>query len=134
MNFADKPEKSGEEILVVEDSRVQAAAVSKMLIEEGDTGESASDGLDGLSVLALSRPDLIISDVWMPRMNGYEFCRTLKTDGTLKDIPVILLTSMSSFRNILEGLNAGADYYLTKPYSKDLLLGMVKSIVSGSLQ
>ncbi len=81
-------------------------------------------------MLAGLRPDLVISDVWMPGMNGYELCRALKNDKTAKNIPIILLTSVSKFENILNGLNAGADYYLTKPYSKSLLLSMVKSIFS----
>ena len=67
-------------------------------------------------------PDLIISDVWMPVMNGLEFCRTVKPDKGLAHIPLMLITSLSDPKDVVQGLNAGADYYLTKPYSSNLLL------------
>ena len=118
------------EILIVEDSRLQAETLAQILLQEGYTVKTAPDGLEGLSMFAQSQPNLVISDVWMPKMNGYELCRALKNDKTAKSIPIILLTSVSKFENILNGLNAGADYYLTKPYSKSLLLSMVKSIFS----
>jgi putative nucleotidyltransferase with HDIG domain len=91
---------------------------------------AARDGVEGLDALTSSRPDLIISDVWMPRLDGYGFCNTVKKDRELAHIPVILLTSLSEPKDIVKGLNAGADYYLTKPYSKSLLLSMVGSIIA----
>ncbi len=121
--------KSNKEILLVEDSKLQAASLAEMLLEAGYTTKTAYDGLEALDILLRWRPDLIISDIWMPKMNGYEFCRVLKNDNTLGDIPVILITSVSHFGNIVKGLSAGADYYLTKPYSKSLLLSMVGSIL-----
>lgn len=122
----------GREILIVEDSKLQAEALAAVLSREGYALRCARDGLDGLYALAESRPSLIISDVWMPKMNGYQLCRTLKDDASFCGIPVILLTSMSGFGDIVNGLNAGADYYLTKPYSESLLLSMVRSIFSES--
>lgn len=121
-------------ILLVEDSKLQAASLAEMLSEAGYITKTAYNGLDGLQMLSQWRPDLIISDVWMPKMNGYEFCRALNKDNTLTDIPVILVTSVSNFGNIIKGLSAGADYYLTKPYSKTLLLSMVGSIFNKSSQ
>jgi putative nucleotidyltransferase with HDIG domain len=86
--------------------------------------------MEGLHALTGSIPDLIISDIEMPRLDGYGFCNALKKDKELSHIPVILLTSMSEPKHIVEGLRAGADYYLTKPYSKSLLLAMVGSILA----
>lgn len=120
-------------ILVVEDSKLQAASLTHILQNEGYIVNIASDGVSAMSMLEESLlPDLIISDIWMPKMNGYELCRALKSNNGFNAVPFILLTSLSAFDNIVKGLNAGADYYLTKPYSKDLLLSMVKSILSGS--
>lgn len=121
---------SDKEILVVEDSRPQAEKLTGILVREGYAVRIAREGLDGLYKLTESRPNLIISDIWMPKMNGYQLCRALKDDRTLNDIPVILLTALSSFADIVKGLSAGADYYLTKPYSESLLLSMVNSILS----
>ena len=119
-------------ILIVDDSKVQLHALEEFLRQEGYLVRTASDGVDALYKLMSSSPDLIISDVQMPKMNGYEFCRVVKDDKELKRIPFILLTSLSNTEDIAKGLNAGADYYLTKPYSEDLMLFMVKSINSGS--
>ncbi len=72
------------EILIVEDSKLQAETLAQILVQEGYAVRSAPDGLEGLSMLAESRPNLVISDVWMPRMNGYELCRALKDDNTAR--------------------------------------------------
>lgn len=124
--------ENAKNIMIVEDSKIQAQSLTWILREEGYNVEVASDGANALSMLEGSLPDIIISDVWMPNVNGYELCRMLKSSSKLNTIPIILLTSMSAFDNLIEGLKAGADYYLTKPYNKDLLLNMVKSILSGS--
>ena len=117
------------EILFLEDSELQAQILTKILTKKGYAVTHAKDGLEGLYALMESRPHLIISDVWMPGMNGYEFCSAVKNDPKLRDIPIILLTSLSNMKDIVNGLNAGADHYLTKPYSETLLLSMVESIL-----
>jgi PAS domain S-box-containing protein/putative nucleotidyltransferase with HDIG domain len=118
-------------ILIAEDSKSQAKILTETLSKSGYAVTLAEDGLAGLYKLTKSKPDLVISDVWMPKMNGYELCRTLKNDRELRDIPVILLTSMSDLEDIIKGLEAGADYYITKPYDKDILLDKVALILSG---
>jgi putative two-component system response regulator len=126
--------ENGKKILLVEDSKLQASSLAEILSEAGYTTKTAYNGLEGLQMLTRWRPDLIISDVWMPKMNGYEFCKALNSDKALDNIPVILVTSVSNFGNIVKGLGVGADYYLTKPYSKTLLLSMVGSILNKSGQ
>ena len=126
----DQAAKKQEEILILEDSKPQAHGLMGILREEGYSVIAARDGVEGLHALKGSRPDLIISDIWMPRLDGYGFCEALKKDRELARIPIILLTSLSEPKDIVEGLNAGADYYLTKPYSKSLLLSMVSSIIA----
>jgi putative two-component system response regulator len=123
---------AGKRILVVEDSNAQAASLAEILTGEHYAVDLAPDGVEALRMLRKSAPHMVITDVWMPRMNGYELCTTLKQDRDLCVVPVILLTSMSSFADILKGLNSGADYYLTKPYSVDLLLSTVKLVLSPS--
>jgi PAS domain S-box-containing protein len=120
----------GRGILIVEDSRLQAEALARVLNREGYVVTAARDGVEGLSRLAETKPDLVISDVWMPNMNGYDFCRAVKKDVNLRGIPLILLTTLSDTADIVNGLVAGADYYLTKPYNHDLLLSTVASILS----
>lgn len=119
-----------EKILIVEDSALQAEILASSLIRQGYAVTTARDGLEGLHALAQSIPRLIISDIWMPKMNGLELCSAVKSNENFRDIPVILLTTLSGTIDIVNGLNAGADYYLTKPYNEELLLSMVDSILS----
>jgi len=126
----ERTAKGQERILILEDSKLQAQRLVGILKEAGYSVIAAGDGMEGLHALTGSIPDLIISDIEMPRLDGYGFCNALKKDKELSHIPVILLTSMSEPKHIVEGLRAGADYYLTKPYSKSLLLAMVGSILA----
>ncbi len=118
------------EILIAEDSKAQSVALAKILTENGYGVHAVENGLEGLYELMTIRPNLIVSDVWMPKMNGYEFCRAVKDDKNLHSIPVILLTSLSDIRDIVKGLEAGADYYLTKPYDKQVLLSAIEVILA----
>lgn len=119
-----------EKILIIEDSILQAEKLANSLIQQGYAVTTAKDGLEGLNSLAELMPRLIISDIWMPKMNGFEFCRAVKNNEDFRNIPVILLTTLSESMDIVNGLNSGADYYLTKPYSKNFLLSMVDSILN----
>jgi len=119
-----------EKILIIEDSILQAEKLANSLILQGYAVTTAKDGLEGLNTLAELMPRLIISDIWMPKMNGFELCRAVKNNEDFRNIPVILLTTLSESMDIVNGLNSGADYYLTKPYSENLLLSMVDSILN----
>ncbi len=89
----------------------------------------ASDGAEALEWVRKQKPNLILSDVNMPVMNGYEMCLALKSDPSTASIPVILLTTLSDPTSILEGLKCKADYYLTKPYESKYLLDRVQSLL-----
>ncbi|MDD3846140.1 MAG: response regulator [Syntrophorhabdaceae bacterium] len=117
-------------ICIAEDSRTQARILEEILTKRGYEVTVAENGMDGLYRVNETMPDLIISDVEMPQMNGYEFCRTIKTDGELKRIPFVLLTLLSNVRDVVKGLEAGADYYITKPYSAEALAATVESILT----
>ncbi len=128
---SDVIEESGERksILVVDDSadiRNYVVGCLDMIYSI----EVAKDGVDGLEKLEEVLPDLIISDVMMPRMDGYEFCRNVKADPRFNHIPVILLTSKASLEAKIEGLQAGSDDYLSKPFNAEELRVRVANLVS----
>ncbi len=116
-------------ILIVEDSRLQAAMLRQLLQQNGYEAVVAADGSIALELARQRPPAVVISDIVMPVMDGYATCCALKSEETLREIPVILLTSLSDPLDIVEGLQAGADYYLTKPYDSSYLLSMLSSII-----
>ncbi len=115
-------------ILVVEDSLTQAEELRYLLELKGYTVTIARTGKEALDVIASSAQDFIISDIIMPEMDGYELCKTIKSDKSFSSIPLILLTSLSSPENLLKGLESGADGFLSKPFSKNTLYDRIESI------
>ena len=93
-----------------------------MLEKHGYRVTTAGNGREALAVMAERKPGLIISDVIMPEMDGYELCRSVKGDERFRDIPVILLTSLSDPHDVIRGLECGADNFITKPYDETSLL------------
>jgi signal transduction histidine kinase len=122
------------DILVVEDSRFQAKRLREFLQRNGYEVTLAENGREGLKAAREHKPAVIISDIMMPVMDGFEMCRTVKSDIELKDIPVILLTSLSHTGDILRGLEAGADSYISKPCEGKMLLARIKTVVSSPIQ
>jgi two-component system, NtrC family, sensor kinase len=116
-------------ILIVEDSRVQAEILRHILESHGYTTAIAENGRTALELVSRKRPDLIISDVIMPVMNGYELCKEIKRDGTTRNIPLILLTALSDSRDVALALQSGADNFITKPYQSEYVLMRVKTIL-----
>src|SRR5688572_26925298 len=116
-------------ILIVDDSRTQIELLKYLLEIQEYSVTVASNGREALDVAAQNRPHLVISDIVMPVMDGYEMCNQMKETPELSDIPVILLTQLSEPEDIVRGLKARADYYLTKPYKPDYLLSKVKSVL-----
>ena len=121
----------GIEILIAEDSPTQAAQLQYILERHDYCVSVAGNGQQALDMLRKgeSRPALIISDITMPEINGYELCGEIKADERLKDIPVMLLTSLCDPQDIVRGLECGADNFLTKPYEEKLLLSRVQYIL-----
>ncbi len=117
------------EILCVEDSPTQAEQLRGLLEQHGYEVSLAADGRQALAQLAEHKPALIISDINMPEMNGYELCRRLKADERTSNIPVILLTALTNPEDVLEGLACGADSFITKPYKNDYLLDHVEQLL-----
>jgi PAS domain S-box-containing protein len=113
------------EILIIEDSLTQAEELKFILEEHQYSVTHAVNGEIGLQMLLNFTPDIIISDIMMPGMDGYTFCSTVKSTEAYKKIPVILLTSLSDPRDVIKGLECGADSFLTKPYNEDFLISRI---------
>ena len=118
------------DILIVEDSPTQAALLAETLRVRGYQTKTAANGKEALESLRRRRPDVVISDVKMPRMDGFQLCRTIKQDPDLHHLPVILLTSLSQPADLLSALEAGADFHLPKPYQGDYLAAKITELLS----
>jgi signal transduction histidine kinase len=114
------------DILVIEDSPTQAAQLQHILERNGFTVSMATNGKEALAVIAGKKPALVISDVVMPEMDGFELCRRIKADDRSRGIPVILLTSLSDPLDVIRGLECGADNFLTKPCAETYLLSRIQ--------
>ncbi|MGB4346484.1 MAG: response regulator, partial [Burkholderiaceae bacterium] len=116
-------------ILVVEDSPIQSEVLRRLLVGQAYTCELAADGAAGLVALHSTPFDLVISDITMPILDGYQMCAQIKKERALRHIPVILLTALSNPVDVIRGLNAGAEVYLTKPYDKERLLRQMRDLL-----
>ena len=121
---------SNKRILVVEDSLTQAEQLHYILEENGFKVTVANNGQEGLETLRSQTPDIVISDILMPVMDGYELCEAIKSDEAFKDIPVILLTSLSSAHDVMKSLQCGADNFIRKPYNDNYLLSRIQNILA----
>jgi diguanylate cyclase (GGDEF)-like protein len=117
------------EILIAEDSPTQAEKLRYLLEEDGYSVLVASNGRQALAEAHRRKPTLIVSDVVMPEMDGYTLCREIKRTEELKNIPVVLLTSLSDIRDIMKGLECGADNFIRKPYDKEYLLSRISYLL-----
>ena len=123
----------GAEILIVEDSAVQRRQISRTLEKAGYRVSQAKDGTEAWDKLRKHRPDLVVSDISMPNVDGYELCRRMKKDNGLKDLQVVLLTSLTYPEDVIQGLAAGATHYATKPYEEEFLIRTVASILKSPI-
>jgi response regulator RpfG family c-di-GMP phosphodiesterase len=119
-----------EKILIAEDSPTQAEQLRYLLDQLGYKVSVAKNGEEALALLDGYKPALVISDINMPVMNGYELCKHLKENENTHDIPVMLLTSLTNPEDVLEGLACGADSFITKPFSTDYLLAHIQQIIT----
>lgn len=115
-------------VLIVEDSPTQALQLEESLIQQQFNVQVAHDGVAALQEMQNRIPQVIISDIEMPRMDGYSFCRHVKADTKFKDIPVILLTNLSDTSDVIKGIECGADCFMTKPYDIKLLMSTITDI------
>jgi DNA-binding response OmpR family regulator len=124
---------TGCKILVTDDVPANLDVLFQALDGEGYNVHVASDGATALEVAAHSGPDLILLDVMMPGMDGYETCRRLKADRELKAIPVIFLTARDDLEGTVEGFGAGGEDYVTKPFKKEEVLARIRTHLERTL-
>ena len=117
-------------ILIAEDERDIRDLVAFTLRFAGHEVTAASNGEEAVQLAPKEKPDLILMDVRMPRMTGYDACRVMKADPNLKDIPVVFLSAKGQESEIQTGLDVGAEEYLLKPFAPDQLTDRVKAILS----
>jgi two-component system response regulator MprA len=117
-------------ILVVDDDRAVRDSLRRSLEFNGYTVELASDGAEALAVVPRTDPDIIVMDVMMPRLDGLEATRALRSAGN--DVPILVLTARDAVSDRVDGLDAGADDYLTKPFALDELLARVRALMRRS--
>jgi twitching motility two-component system response regulator PilH len=116
-------------ILVVDDSATDLAVIGGALRDQGYEVMTATDGDQALALVGNSKPDLVVLDIIMPRINGYTVCRRLKQNPRWKDIPVLMVSSKDQASDIYWGKKQGADAYLPKPFAARALLSQVRSLL-----
>jgi len=126
--YFDDP--AGKEIVLVVEDCVDMRQYIKNALEPGYRVEEASDGREGIEKAKEIIPDLVVSDIMMPGVDGYELCRELKTHRETSHVPIILLTARAAEEDILQGLDIGADDYITKPFSTNILCARIKNLVN----
>ena len=131
MSDSPGPDLNGLKILVIDDSKTIRRTAETLLSKEGCTVFTAVDGFDALSKIADHKPDLIFVDIMMPRLDGYQTCSLIKHNRNFKDTPVIMLSSKDGLFDRARGHIVGSEQYLTKPFTRDELLGAITTQVSG---
>jgi signal transduction histidine kinase len=121
---------SAPRVLVVEDSPTQARLLRLILEAEGFTVDVAGDAQSALTRLAAAPFDLVVSDVLMPGLTGFELCRMIKADAALCEVPVVLVTMLREPLEIVQALEVGADSFIRKPYEPDVLVGRLRSLLA----
>ncbi|ABA20132.1 response regulator transcription factor [Anabaena sp. FACHB-709] len=118
-------------VLIVEDSLAQREMITDLLKASGLTVTHATDGLEALEAIKEEPPDLVVLDIVMPKMNGYEVCRRLKSDPKTQNVPVVMCSSKGEEFDRYWGMKQGADAYIAKPFQPTELVGTVKQLLRG---
>lgn len=119
-------------ILIVEDEKELVKLIAFHMNIAGYETLSAKDGVEALEVCKLNKPDLIILDIMLPRIDGWEVCRRLKQDSQTSNIPIIILSALSDINDKLRGFDLGSDDYVTKPFSPRELVVRVRRVLARS--
>ena len=113
-------------VMVIDDSKTIRRTAENLLKKEGCVVVTAVDGFEALSKIAESKPDIIFVDIMMPRLDGYQTCALIKHNELFSSIPVIMLSSKDGLFDRARGRIVGSEQYLTKPFTRDELLGAIK--------
>ena len=118
------------DILIVEDSRTQAEELRYILEKKDYRVSLAVNGKEALHFLQRRIPDIVITDILMPEMDGYELCKHIRADQKLRKLPVILVTSLSEPTDVIKGLEAGANNFITKPYDEKFIISRIEYLIA----
>ena len=113
-------------MLVVDDSITVRRVTQRLLLREGYRVALAADGLQALERLQEERPTVVLSDIEMPRMDGFDLARNIRADATLRDLPIVMITSRIAQKHRDHAIELGVNHYLGKPYSDEELLSLVR--------
>jgi twitching motility two-component system response regulator PilG len=116
-------------VMVIDDSKTIRRTAETLLRKVGCTVITAVDGFDALAKIADNHPDIIFVDIMMPRLDGYQTCALIKNNSAFRSTPVIMLSSKDGLFDKAKGRIVGSDQYLTKPFSKEELLGAIHAHV-----
>lgn len=122
--------KSKIKILIIDDDPEDVEITEARLKAHGYNVISTLDGLEGISIVRKQRPDLVLLDIVMPKVDGYAICKILKEDENIKKIPVILFTAKEMISDVEKGFAVGADDYIIKPVDWDRLMGKIEKLLS----
>ncbi len=120
----------GLKVMVIDDSKTIRRTAETLLQKAGCTVITATDGFDALAKIADTHPDIIFVDIMMPRLDGYQTCALIKNNSAYKSTPVIMLSSKDGLFDKAKGRIVGSDEYLTKPFSREELLGAIRQHVA----
>ena len=119
-------EFQGLKVMVIDDSKTIRRSAETLLKKAGCEVATAEDGFDALAKIVEQQPDIIFVDIMMPRLDGYQTCQLIKANQTFRQTPVIMLSSKDGLFDKAKGRVVGSDQYVTKPFTKDELLGAIK--------
>jgi twitching motility two-component system response regulator PilG len=126
-------EKAGVKVMVIDDSQTIRRTAESLLTKEGFAVVTAADGFEALAKVADYEPDIIFIDIMMPRLDGYQACALIKSNQRYRQTPVIMLSSKDGLFDRARGRIVGSDEYLTKPFTRDELLGAVRAHVKKAM-
>lgn len=132
MNSEQKLSKEVVKILIAEDSPTQAVELQHILEKRSYQVFVAVNGREALGLAKQNKPTIVVTDIIMPEMDGYQLCEAIKADEDLESIPVIMLTVLSDVEDVVKALNCGADSFITKPYNNQYLTSNIEDILANS--
>jgi len=123
-------ELRGVKVMVIDDSKTIRRSAETLLAKAGCDVVTAVDGFDALAKIADTHPEIIFVDIMMPRLDGYQTCALIKNNSEFKGTPVVMLSSKDGLFDKAKGRIVGSDRYITKPFSKEELLGTIRTLVT----
>lgn len=130
----NQSEFSGLKVMVIDDSNTIRRTAETLLKKAGCDVLTADNGFEALPIISANHPDILFIDIMMPRLDGYQTCALVKNNAKFRDIPVVMLSSKDGLFDRAKGRVVGAEQYLTKPFTRDDLLGAIRKLLLNNNQ